>query len=307
MDNLKQDKFTVGEDTFIVRRPTVQDMREAQKVWNTAFNDAVKSKAILREKLSDLMREQNLWNDDKEKQFEELRHKILEGERKLAKGGIALKTARQIALDMRKYRYEMREMISERSRLDSDTAQGQADNAKFNYLVAVCLVYDKTQKPYYTSYDEYVDRAGELVAQEGASRFASMLYGLDSNQEQNLVENKFLREFNFVDEKLRLINKDGHLVDVDGRLIDENGRFVDEKGNFVDKDNNPVSADGKYTFDRLPFTDEDDKPVVSPLEATKASKTTPDESDVELGEVTEPVSTTPETSKKRGKQAQAAK
>ena len=112
-----------------------------------------------------------------------------------------------------------------------------------------------------------------------------MIYGLDPDYDKNLEENKFLKEFNFVDDELRFINDEGHLVDMDGRLINEDGRFIayrTEEGKakqdaeelyFVDRDGEEVilisGDDGEEEWvkislkERKPFLDDEDKPIVS--------------------------------------------
>jgi len=99
------------------------------------------------------------------------------------------------------------------------------------------------------------------------------------------VENKFLKEFKFVNEDLRLVNDDGHLIDIDGRLINEEGRyiayrtkkaeieqdedelyFVNIQGNEVVK---VVDEDGDERWvtpdlaERKPFLDEEGNPIIS--------------------------------------------
>ena len=252
-----------GKDvTFAVRSPTLQDQKEATKVYNTAFTDALKSKAIVRAKLDDLLVEQGLWDDSKQMRFSTLQAQILEGERKLAKGGIALAQAKEEALKMRKLREELRDLIAVKTNLDTHTAEGQADNARFNYLVSACTVYNDNKKPYFSNYEDYNSKSGDAVSVLAAQNLAGMLYGLDNDYEDKLPENKFLKQYKFVDDKLRLINKDGKLVDSEGRLIDENGRFINDKGEFVDKDGNPVDIAGDYVVEFSPFLDDNRKPVV---------------------------------------------
>lgn len=250
------------EVTFAVRSPTLQDQKEATKVYNTAFTDALKSKAIVRAKLDDLLVEQGLWDDSKQMRFSTLQAQILEGERKLAKGGISLSQAKEEAMKMRKLREELRDLIAVKTNLDTHTAEGQADNARFNYLVSACTVYNDNKKPYFSSYEDYNSKSGDTVSVLAAQNLAGMLYGLDSDYEDKLPENKFLKQYKFVDDKLRLINKEGKLVDSEGRLIDENGRFINDKGEFVDKDGNPVDVAGDYVVEFSPFLDDDGKPVV---------------------------------------------
>lgn len=247
---------------FTVRTPSLQDQREGQKVYNQAFTDAIKSKSVVRAKLDDLLQEQGLWNDEKQAKFTSLQKELLEGEKRLAKGGFGIKEAKSLALKMRQVRDEIRDLISVRTSLDNHSAEGQADNARFNYLVSVCVVYKDTNEPYFKSLEEYLNSADNPVAMLGAQTLATMVYGLDNNFEKTLPENKFLQKYKFVDEKLRLIDKQGRLIDAEGRLIDDNGRYIDEQGNYVDKFGNKVDKDGEYLIDSEPFLDEDGKPIV---------------------------------------------
>ena len=276
---------------LMVRSPSINDQREAQKVYNQAFTDAVKSKAVVRAKLDDLLQDQGLWNDEKQAKFTTLQQQILDGERRLAKGGFSLKEAKQLALDMKKYRDEIRELISVKTSLDNHSAEGQADNARFNYLVSSCLVYNDTKQPYFKDMEDYLNRIGEDAAIKGAQNLASMLYGLDNDYESGLPENKFLKKFKFVDDKLRLIDKQGRLIDSEGRLVDENGRFIDEQGNFVDKFGNRVDEEGSYIVETAPFLDDDGNPIIvdegnngKKQEATPAAQASPEASETSVEE-----------------------
>lgn len=263
---MKTKTFTVdvGGKTvnLLVRSPSLQDQREGTKIYNQTFSEALKARAVVRAKLDDVLMEQGLWDANKQAQFTKLQSDILDGERKLAKGGISLSEARQTALDMKRHRMELRDLIAVKTNLDTHTAEGQADNARFNYLVSACTVYNDTKEPYFKGYEDYLNRSTDLVAIQSAQHLANILYGLDDDYETKLPENKFLKQYKFVDDQLRLINKEGKLVDDKGRLIDENGRFINEQGQFVDKDGNLVDSDGDYLVDFKPFLDDDGKPVV---------------------------------------------
>lgn len=273
------DKFSMSVDgrdqEFLIKTPSLADQREAQKVYNQAFSDAVKSGCIVRARLDDLLKEQGLWDDNKQIKFNTLQQQILDGEKSLSKGGISLKSAKEIAIKIKRLREEMRDLISVRTNLDNHTAEGQADNARFNYLISSCLVYSSNKEKYFKTYEEYLSRASEPVAIKAAQVLANMLYGLDNDYEKKLPENKFLIKYKFVDDKLRLINKDGHLVDLEGRLVDANGRYVNEKGEYVDKNGVPVDINGDYITDFKPFTDDEGNPVV--LEETKEKAETANE------------------------------
>jgi hypothetical protein len=271
-----------NEKEFLVRSPSLSDQREGQKVYNQAFTDAIKSKSVVRAKLDDLLEDQGLWNDEKQAKFTSLQKELLEGEKKLAKGGFSLNEAKDLAVKMKQLRDEIRDLISVRTSLDNHSAEGQADNARFNYLVSVCVVYNDTKQPYFSSLEDYLNRSTDQVAIQGAQNLANMLYGLDNDYETNLPENKFLKKFKFIDNKLRFIDKKGRLIDSEGRLIDESGRFIDESGNFIDKFGNRVDKDGEYVVDQQPFLDDNGNPIIldeeknEPTPQPEESKESPD-------------------------------
>lgn len=283
------------EKEYLVRSPSLDNQREAQKVYNQAFTDAIKSKSVVRAKLDDLLEDQGLWNDEKQAKFTELQRELLEGEKKLAKGGFSLNEAKDLAIKMKSVRDEIRELISVRTSLDNHSAEGQADNNRFNYLVSVCLVYNDTKQPVYKNMEEYLNSSTDKVAILGAQHLANMLYGLDNDYESNLPENKFLKKFKFVDDKLRLVDKKGRLIDREGRLIDETGRFLDEEGNFVDKFGNKVDKDGEYLVDSEPFLDENGKPIILDEEKPKDDKVEPSVVAESAKETPEPAPTAEQT------------
>tara|TARA_R100001163_G_scaffold55256_1_gene42678 strand:- start:3130 stop:3990 length:861 start_codon:yes stop_codon:yes gene_type:complete len=244
-----------------VKSPSPKNQRESQKIYNRTFSDALNSGSIVRARLDDVMKEQKLWDDKKEQQYQNIQKNILDNERALAKGGIPLSKAKKHAKEMQELRGQLQTLISERTTLDSHTAEGQADNAKFNFLVSCCVVYKDTNQPYFEGYEDYNKRAIEPAAIIGAQKLANMLYGLDDDFERNLPENKFLHKYKFVDDELRPINSDGRLVDDEGRLIDEYGRFIDDKGNRVDIEGNPLDDDENYKFEFEPFLDDNGKPI----------------------------------------------
>jgi len=280
--------FTVnvkGKDVEItIVTPTIQDQKEASKIYNNAFTEALKSKAVVRARLDDLLVDQGLWDDTKQAKFDSLQKAILEGERKLAKGGISLQEARSIALSMKENRDDLRDLISVKTNLDTHTAEGQADNARFNFLVYACTYNKESNTRYFQSYESYENSTGDPVAPIAAQKLANMIYGLEEDFESKLPENKFLKQYHFVDEKLRLINKEGKLIDEEGRLVDERGRWINEQGELVDRFGNPVTEDGDYDVKFTPFLDEEGKPVIEeessekpesveePVEEPKATK-----------------------------------
>lgn len=251
---------------FKVYEPLVEDYKEAAKVRNAAFVEALQSKAPLRGQLNTLLRNRGEWDDEREEQYNTYTREILQREKLLKVGGIKLSRAKELALEIREFRQKMRALLTDRSSLDSMTAEGQADNAHFNALVSSCLVYNDEngqEKRYFENVDEYLAKGASTIALTAAQKLAEMMYSIGDNVEKALVENQFLLKWKFVDEKLRLINTEGKLVDNDGRLIDENGYYIDNDGNHVDKLGNRVNEQGEYIVDSKPFLDDDGNELIN--------------------------------------------
>ncbi len=290
----------------LLKRPTAQDYRDSQVQYNETFRKALDSGALLRQKLTDYMKDQGIWDDEKQKKNDKFIEDITAREEALKAGGIRLTEAKKIAFELRELRMGFRELLAERNALDQNSAEGQADNARFSELIRVCMLDPNTRQPKFPNQADYDSQAEQPWVVEAASELAGMIYGLDPDYDKNLEENKFLKEFKFVDDELRFINKEGHFVDIDGRLVDEEGRYIayrtkegkenkdPEQQYFVNVDGEEVvkitNKDGEEEWvkislkERKPFLDDDDKPInceessseeeAKPKRKRRATKTT---------------------------------
>lgn len=255
----------VGEVELAIMRPTADQNENATMEYNRVFSKCLQSGALLREKLEDFMRVQKLWDDQKEQEYLKLIGRINDGEKQLSQGGIKLAEARGIAIDMRKARAELQHLIAKKNSLDVNTAQGQAEQARFNYLLVECLVYSSDGSRYYQNVSDYLEKqvSGQDngIGLQAAEKFGNLYYGLDSQFENHLPENRFLKQWKFIDDKLRLVDKQGRTVNENGHLIDDYGRLVNEEGNLVDTKGNPLTEFGDYDFEPKPFLDDSGKPI----------------------------------------------
>ena len=146
MAKAKSDKNLVVESedskgnkvTVMVRTPVAKDKNGAQLQYLKSFRQALENGAILKQKLDDHLKEQGIWDDAKQKRYEQILKTINDGERQLQKGGIKLEEAKDIAFSMKEARLEFRSLGAERTVMDTNTAESQADNASFDYLASLC-------------------------------------------------------------------------------------------------------------------------------------------------------------------------
>lgn len=252
---------------YLVKKPGSTENRLAQTEYSRVFAEAVQNKALLKKKLQQYMIEQKIWDESKTDRFFKLAGIISEAEIALTSGGISLDKAVEIAKQTKIDRAELQEMIAERSSIESSTAEGQAENARFQKLLTVCLVYKDNDVPVFNSVSALLDEQDEDkldIASKGFDILGQIIYKLDDKFEANLVENKFLREWNLMDDKLRFL-KDGKLVDSMDRLIDENGRLINDKGQLIDGKGNLIDDEGQYIPKEVkPFLDKDGNPLTPP-------------------------------------------
>ena len=266
----------------VVKKPTNDQLKEADihkaKAWNKAFREGVMTKA----EVEKIMVERGIWSEEKSKVEARLTQEILELEKKLYRGdGKAapkLSDGRDIALEMRQKRIELRDLISERLAADDNTAESSADNARFDFLVYKCSYNGDTNQPLFPSYEDYNNRGSSRVAVTSAQLLARMIYDLDSDFEDKLPENAFLRQHNLVNNNGQLIDpKTKETIDAEGRRINELGHYLDDDGNRIDIDGNRIDEDGLYEmveYENDLYEEAEEKPAPKPRKKRTTRKTT---------------------------------
>ena len=215
---------------------------------------------MTKKELEKVLEDRGIWTKAKAEEQAKILKEISDLEKKLyLSRGVTLKTSegKKIAIQMRRKRIELRDLLAEKVALEQNTAESLSDNAKFDYIVSQCT-FDINELPVYNSIDDYSNRSDDPIAFAAASALATMLYSLDKDFEMKLPENKFLAKFDYINDDLHLVNKDGNKVDTEGRLVNDLGQFINEEGKRVDVDGNLLDEDGSY----IPTTEfeVDDKP-----------------------------------------------
>lgn len=262
-------KFTLNSKELELKviRPSVKILQEATKVYNKAYKDALEGGSILRAKLDTYMERQGLWDAEADMKYKTLKAEIAKAEKQILEGGIKLSDCKKLALDLKQKRAELQNTLSLKNDLDSNTAEGQATNSRFNYLVSACLVYSTNSKPYFKDLEDYLNNSDNDLAVEAARHLMLLMYEADDDFEATLPENKFLKKFGFVDSKFRLINKEGKLTDSEGRLVNDEGYYINEAGEKVNKSGDRVDEDGNLIIETKPFLDDDGNPILDEVKA----------------------------------------
>lgn len=250
---------------IVVKKPNNAIISQAQRIRAKAWTDCVRDGIMTKKELQKFMENNGIWDDEKDSTQKKISQEINRLEKELyinGKGG-KLKTAegKNIAVEMRRKRAELREHIAEKISLEQNTAEALSDNAQFDFLVANCTYYENGQKVY-SNLEDYTSRSDGEIAFAAASNLAQLMYAIDKDFEANLPENKFLKMFNFVNEDLSLVNEKGETVDLEGRKVDKFGYYINEEGKRVDRDGNLLDDNGNY-IPSVTYIDEKGKKVSS--------------------------------------------
>ena len=246
-----------------VKHPSGQQLADSQIIYSSEWQKAFNKGCIVADQLDEQLRKMGVWDESKTQERNDLRDSIEEGQKKIKSGGIKLKDAKDLALSILDNKNKLRTLLTRRNRLESNTAEAYANNAQFNYLVSVCVVYNKDGKRYFKSYEDYLERMEEQAAIDTATKLFAMIN--DPNQAEDTPEVKFLKKFHIINDKGFLLNKDGQAVDDEGRLVDDEGRYIDGKGGFVDKLGNPVDEKGEPIIEFSPFLDDEGRPILEDI------------------------------------------
>ena len=221
-----------NEKIVIVRKPNHNQLTEAQLYSAKIFNKAKDSGACLRSKLNDFLISEGVWSEDNQNKLVELNNEIAEKLNYLSTGKnkegkkLKLSEGKQFAIDIRNCRYDANQLLTRLRTNDAYTIEGQAENARFDMLVALCC-FDEEGNKIFSSIEDYYDKREEQYAVDAASKVASIVYELNDDWEKELPENKFLLEYKFVDEKLRYIDRQGRFINILGELVDEQGNTLE--------------------------------------------------------------------------------
>lgn len=217
-----------NEKIIVVRKPNHTQLTEANLYSAKVFNKAKDAGACLRSKLNDFLIKEGVWSDENQKKLVTLNDEVAEKIKCLETGKtlegkkLKLSEGKQLAIDIRNCRFSVNQLLTKLRTNDSYTIEGQAENGRFDMLVALCC-FDEEGERIFSSIEDYYDKKEEEYAVDAASKVASIVYELNENWETELPENKFLIEYKFVDEKLRYIDRQGRFINIAGELVDEEG------------------------------------------------------------------------------------
>jgi hypothetical protein len=256
-----------------IKRVSPKIQIESQLIYNKNWSLAQRAGSPLRRNLDSVAEQNGLWGPEQRTQVAALEAEIIESERKLRAGSTYYKTreeAKVVALHTIQLRRERMDLLLARNSLDAVTAESFADDARLQYLTAVCTVRNADGVPYFKDYDDYISKSNTQVAMDALSNYFLLVFGDRPDERASQYEYEWLIKNKFMNAEYHLIDSQGRLVTEDGKLVDKDGRYIREDGSFCDNSNVPVDKDGNYLIEYKEFDGEthlDDMPEFPPENA----------------------------------------
>jgi hypothetical protein len=256
---------------FEIKQPSIKDTQEADKFYRKMVNHLVNpvkpedGRCLLRLELQDFAKTRGLWNDDKTAELESLEREIARIESICATGidpdnkeRVKLSHAKELAKNCRE---ELRPKLSRLRKvlydLDELTAEGQAEAEKYKYLLAASVFYKEGGKKVFASYEDLLNRQNDMLTILIISEYTRVYYNWEGDFASKLPENKFLKNWGFIDESMRYIDAEGNYIDSKGRKVDKEGYLINDENKRIDEFGNLIDDEGNLIVDKVVFLDED--------------------------------------------------
>jgi len=245
-DDGTEEKFQI----FVVK-PNNDVAGAAERYRSTIWMKCVKEGVPTRKEVENLLKERKIWDKDKDEELKKMREELDVLERQLFLGNgdtkrVKLSEGKDIAIKMRKLRIKMQEFVAVKIDMENNSAEAQAENARFDYYVSACTYDGVSMQKVYSSIEDYNSRSTDATAVAAASKLYEVIYNLNSKTTDNIPENRWLKKFGFVDKDYSLVDKNNNNIDLEGRRIDKEGYYLNDEGKRIDKFGNLLNEDNQY-------------------------------------------------------------
>lgn len=265
-------EFTVDKDgekvELAIVDPSWEEQLEAQDKYNMAFKRACDNKALLRPKLDDFLKGQEVWSVEKEAELTTAQRELNDLLYELSKGTTKdhYKELIPHTYKIKAARRKVNEIVNVRDQYFANTAEGQAENMRFACLLASAVVYKDSGKRYWPTVEAYLADSSTDIASEAATQYAAAITGTSGNPQADLPENRVLQKLELMDKNFHYLREGDKkpyapVKDDDGSyraiLVDEEGRFINEEGEPIDINGHRVNEKGQFSLEVWGISDKE--------------------------------------------------
>jgi len=209
-------EFTIEGKTYFLKNPTNNSVLESEANMYSArvFAKLVKAKDddgehmyIMRSQLEDFLKSVGVYSQDELNSIMEINKEIGELEAKIKNGG-DLKEGTEAAIKLKNLRLSLLILLTRKFEYDKYTVEHNVENAKFDFLITKCILNEE-KKPVFESVDDYKENEELRVDMRPMiEALAEMTSSFDSQFEEKLPENQFLKKYKLCDDQFNVLEED---------------------------------------------------------------------------------------------------
>lgn len=224
-------EFTVNDDNgkeikLVFRQANREDFNQADRAQAAKVAELVRDrgrrKLLLKSEVETFLKENNIWTDADQVKIEEIQSTIDTLLNKLRKGGEKISVGRKVCIEVADLRQQLMQKASKRQVLYDQTIEAIAEVEKVEYLIYTCTVYAEDGKNYWDSFEDMKNDQDSNVYKQASQYVYQVVFNLNPDFENRLPENRWLKKYNFIDDKFNFIDrKTGERVDRSGNPIEK--------------------------------------------------------------------------------------
>ncbi len=244
---------------LVVKKPSNKVLQEATVAYNAKIADLLRSDngLMLRAELSKHLESRGVWSEESSKRFTDIAVELRNLEVKLRQGGIKVSEGRKYAVTMFELREEQVKIYQERKQYDSLTIESLAEEHKLSFILSRCTFREDGKTLYFTTLDECINKNAEVASIQAASILFNMIYQTGEDVMDKMFEIQWLQKYELMDDKKRLINKEGQLVSKENELVNDVGLLINEDGERIDVLGHKINEKGDLLIkEEQPFVDD---------------------------------------------------
>ncbi len=260
---------------LVVKKPSNKVLQEATVAYNAKIADLLRSDngLMLRAELNKHLLSRGVWSEESSKRFTDIAVELRNLEVKLRQGGMKVLEGREHAIRMFELREEQIKIYQERKQYDSLTIESLAEEHKLSFILSKCTFREDGKTFYFSTLDECINKNAEVASIQAATILFNMIYQTGEDVMDKMYEINWLQKYDLMDDKKRLVNKEGQLVSKENELVNDVGLLIDGDGKRIDMLGHKIDEEGNLLIgEEQPFVDDETGEPVKVKVKTKRKK-----------------------------------
>lgn len=152
------------ERVLRLNRPSQKVLSKGDFIYRQYFSSAIRAGILTNAEANKLLKDREIWNEEKEDEAASLRSRIKEIEDKLEAPSLSNTSGKKLCDELTKLRRELNDHNALYNGVTDNTAESVAHEARIKYWASECTVDNDTGEKLFSSLENFDDSLGEPEA-----------------------------------------------------------------------------------------------------------------------------------------------